>query len=148
MRAIGEMRNSPQRLAVTGADDEGFAALAGKSKNGKTVQILISNYQVPANYKANVMVPPPEFFRGATLPDMSKVKLPPNRNITYKNNAGYDLTISNLPWGKKPFTVARYRLTNTEDFTRIAAPDGQGGELKISNPLPAPGIELIVLTQK
>jgi xylan 1,4-beta-xylosidase len=149
MRAMGEMRNSPQRLAVTGGDDEGFAALAGKSKDGKSVRILISNYQVPANYKPNVMVPPAEFLRGATLPDMSKVKLPPNRNITYKNNAGYDLTIRNLPWGKKPFTVERYRLTNTEDFTRIAAaPDGQGGELKISNALPAPGIELIVLTRK
>ena len=122
--------------------------MAGRSKDGKSVRILISNYEVPANYKPNIMVPPPEFLQGATLPDMSKVKLPPNRNITYKNNSGYDLTVRNLPWGKKPFTVERYRLTNTEDFPRIVSADGKGGELKISNPLPAPGIELIVLTEK
>jgi xylan 1,4-beta-xylosidase len=148
MRAMGEMRNSPERLPATGGDDEGFAAVAGRSKDGKSVRILISNYEVPANYKPNIMVPPPEFLQGATLPDMSKVKLPPNRNITYKNNSGYDLTVRNLPWGKKPFTVERYRLTNTEDFPRIVSADGKGGELKISNPLPAPGIELIVLTEK
>jgi xylan 1,4-beta-xylosidase len=85
---------------------------------------------------------------GATLPDMSKVKLPPNRNITYKNNLGYDLTIQNLPWGQKPFTVQRYRLTDTEDLALEPSAEGRGGELKISNALPAPGLELIVLQEK
>jgi xylan 1,4-beta-xylosidase len=148
IRAIGEMRNSPERLAATGADDEGFAVLAGRSRDGKTVQILISNYEVPANYKPNVMVPPPEFFQGATLPDMSKVKLPPNRNITYKNNSGYDLTIQNLPWGKKSFTVTTYRLSDSQDFTAASQKEGSGAEFKISNALPAPGLELIVLRAK
>ena len=64
---------------------------------------------------------------------MSKVKLPPNRNITYKNNAGYDLTIRNLPWGRKTVHRQRYRLTNTEDLTPIRQPTAAGGELKISN---------------
>jgi xylan 1,4-beta-xylosidase len=148
IRALGEMKNTPERIAATGGDDEGFAVLAGKSPDGKTVQILISNYQVPVNYKPNVMVPPPEFFVGATLPDMSKLKRPPNRNITYKNNLGYDLTIQNLPWGQKPFTVQRYRLTDTEDLALQPSADGRGGKLKISNALPAPGLELIVLQEK
>jgi len=147
IRAVGEMKKTPERIAATGGDDEGFAVLAGKSTDGKTVQILISNYQVPANYKPNVMVPPPEFFVGATLPDMSKVKLPPNRDITYKNNLGYDLTIQNLPWGQKPFTVQRYRLTNTEDLAPLPSADGRGGQFKSSNALPAPGLELIVLKE-
>ena len=58
------MRKTPERIAATGGDDEGFAVLAGKSADGKTVQILISNYQVPANYKPNVMVPPRGIFSG------------------------------------------------------------------------------------
>jgi xylan 1,4-beta-xylosidase len=148
IRAMGEMKKTPERIAATGGDDEGFAVLAGKSEDGRTVQILISNYQVPANYKGNVMVPPPEFFVGATLPDMSKVKLPPNRNIAYKNNAGYDLTIQNLPWGKKPFIVQRVRLSDSEDLAEQPLTVGEGGEYKISGALPAPGVELITLREK
>jgi hypothetical protein len=94
------------------------------------------------------MVPPPEFFVGATLPDMSKVTRPPNRNITYKNDSGYDLTIQNLPWGKKPFIVQRVRLSNSEDLAEQPLTVGEGGECKSSGALPAPGVELIVSREK
>lgn len=148
IRAVGEMQKSPERVPATGGDGDGFAVLAGRSTDQKNVRVLISNYEIPANYQPNIMVPPAEFLEKATLPDFSKVKKPVSRQIVYKNNSGYDLTVRNLPWGKKAFTVQRYRLTNTEDLTPLAATESKGGELKISNALPPPGIELIVLTEK
>jgi hypothetical protein len=43
--------------------------------------------------------------------------------------------------------VERYRLTNSEDFAATPSAKGRGRQFKISNPLPAPGIELIVLKE-
>jgi hypothetical protein len=42
-QAMGKILDTPQRLAVEGTDTFGFAALAGRSTDGNTVQILISN---------------------------------------------------------------------------------------------------------
>ena len=48
--ALGRMKDTPVRLAVHGADLDGFAVQSGRSKDGKTVQVLISNYQIPAEF--------------------------------------------------------------------------------------------------
>ena len=148
IRAMGEMQKTPVRLGVTGSDQDGFAVLAGSSRDARTVQVLISNYEIPANYQPHIMQPPPDFLKGTSIVDFSKLKRLPSRKINYQNNAGYDLTIKNLPWGNVAFTMRRYRLTPTEDFVLTEESEGLGGSFKLSRALPPPGMVLIVLQEK
>jgi xylan 1,4-beta-xylosidase len=102
LKAMGQMLDTPVRLAVSGTDTFGFAALAGKSKDGTTVQILISNYAKPTNYKPRPMPTAPELVDPVTpsLWDRWHGAPFPNRtDIVYRDNGGYNLSIVNLPWG-------------------------------------------------
>jgi len=64
------------------------------------------------------------------------------------NNHGYDLTVSNLPWGDREFVVKRYRISEKENLDLVGETSGKGGTLVVSNPLLPPAVELIVLQQK
>ena len=149
-RAMGKMLDTAQRLPVEGTDTFGFAALAGRSADGNTVQILISNYAIPANYKPDLMPMPPELQKTAPpMADMSKVKfLPPRTDIVYRDNLGYNLTIRNLPWGKAAFSMKRYRISRTQNLDLVEEGSGKDGALNLSNPLPPNTLELIVLTRR
>lgn len=158
-KAMGEMLDTPKRLAVKGPDTLGFAAIAGKSADGKTVQILISNYEIPAGYKPKQMGLAPEVqeaFKKLFAADQAKQKdkpapvdeLPQRTGIHYKDNAGYNLTVSNLPWGKDAFSVKRYRISETENLDLVEEKTASGGSLKISKPFGADTVELIVLQRK
>jgi xylan 1,4-beta-xylosidase len=148
--ATGKMLSTPQRLEVSGADTVGFAVLAGRSGDGKVVQILISNYEIPANYKPRPMKEPEgSTLKNMPMPDTSKMRsLPPRTNVRYERNRGYHLMVDDLPWGRAPFRIQRYRLTSSEDFALVQDSNGIGGKLEIANPLPPPGLELIVLKSK
>jgi xylan 1,4-beta-xylosidase len=148
--ATGKMLATPQRLEASGADADGFAVLAGRSGDGKTVQVLISNYEIPANYKPRAMnVPEGSMPKGMPMPDFSKMRsLPARTNIRYQQSRGYHLIVDHLPWGRAAFKVQRYRLTKTEDFALVQDSSGNGGTLDIANPLPPPALELIVLESK
>ena len=148
IHAIHEMQKTPNRIFASGGDQDGFAVLAGRSDDARTVQILVSNYEIPANYQPHIMQPPPDFLKGISVPDFSKLKRLPARKIDYKNNAGYDLTVKNLPWGQAAFTMRRYRLTNSDDFTIAEESESLGGQFHLARALPPPGVELIVLRQK
>ncbi|MGA9392313.1 MAG: hypothetical protein WBV69_17940 [Candidatus Sulfotelmatobacter sp.] len=145
--AMGKMLDTPQRLAVQGADTFGFAVLAGRSTDGNTVQILISNYAIPANYKPDLMPMPPELQKASPpMPDMSKVKfLPLRTDIVYRDNAGYNLAIKNLPWGAAPFSMKRYRISKTQSFDLVDDATGKEGALHLSNSFAPDTVELIVL---
>jgi len=82
------------------------------------VQILISNYATPAGYKPHTFSMPAELEKtGPPFPDFSKLKfLPPRTDIVYRDNAGYHLTTSNLPWGNDEFTVQCYRISKTQNL--------------------------------
>ncbi len=150
-RATGAMLETPQRLHLTGADTFGFAAIAGRSRDGKTVQVLISNYQIPDHYQAPPMVAPEGSApKNMPMPDFSTMKLlTPRKDIAYRDNRGYALTISNLPWGKKAaFTLKRYRVTAEQNFDAVEETSASGDQIKISTPLPPPGVELIVLQRR
>ncbi|MGA7375062.1 MAG: hypothetical protein WBW36_01855 [Candidatus Sulfotelmatobacter sp.] len=149
-KAMGKMLDTPQRLPVEGTDTFGFAALAGRSADGNTVQILISNYAIPANYKPDLMPMPPELQKTSPpMPDMSKVKfLPPRTDIVYRNNSGYNLAINNLPWGAAPFSVKRYRISKTQNLDLVDAVSVKDGVLNLSNSLSSDTVELIVLTRR
>jgi hypothetical protein len=141
-KAMGQMLETPQRLAVAGADTVGFAALAGRSANGEQVQILISNYVVPADYK------PLDVFRPGDPPPPPSSASAPARNIDYRDNAGYALAIEHLPWKSGSFTVKRYRISNTEDLKLVEHRVASGRRLKLVHALPADTVELIVLQHR
>jgi hypothetical protein len=144
------MLDTPQRFAVAGTDTFGFAALAGRSADGKTVQIFISNYAIPAGFKPNIMQMPAELQEpGTPAFDLNKYKLlPPRTNVVYHDNAGYNLTVNDLPWGKKEFTVKRYRISKTQNFELVEEKSSAGSSFKLSNPLAPDNVELIVLQSK
>ena len=82
------------------------------------------------------------------MPDMSKVKfLPPRTDIVYRDNLGYNLTISNLPWGKSAFSIKRYRISRTQNLDLVEERSGKDGALNLSNPFEPNTLELIVLTR-
>lgn len=147
-KAMGKMLDTPQRLPVQGTDTFGFAALAGRSANGRTVQIFISNYAIPASWKPETMEMPAE-LREPDQPDWNKYKLLPTRkDIVYRNNGGYQLSITHLPWRQKEFTLQRYRLSQTQDLALVDEKSVKSDTLKVSNSLPPDSVELIVLQQK
>ncbi len=149
-QAMGKMLDTPQRLAVEGTDTFGFAALAGRSADGHTVQIIISNYAIPAGSKLNPMQIPPEVAKA--LPpqlDFSKVKSLPHRtDIAYRDNAGYTLTIDNLPWGAAAFSIKRFRISKTQNLDLAEEKPGAGGSLQISSALAPDAVEFIVLRRR
>src|SRR6059058_4014231 len=86
------LKDTPYRLKVHGADLNGFAVEAARSADGRTVQVLLSNYQIPSEFLGpraadDVLHVPPVF----------DVRLLARRSISYRNNGGYDLTIDRLP---------------------------------------------------
>jgi len=150
-QAMGKMQDTPQRLAVEGTDTFGFATLAGRSTDGDTIQIIISNYAVPAGFKPHAMQMPPDLLKKLSPPppDFSQMKLlPPRTDIVYRDNAGYDLTIKNLPWGAKAFSIKRFRISKTQNLDLVEEKSGAGGSLKLSNPLALETLELIVLRRQ
>jgi xylan 1,4-beta-xylosidase len=113
-KAMAQMLNTTQRLPVEGTDTFGFAALAGRSKNGDEVQILISNYPIPKDFKPKHLEMPADLQKRASFPDISKFKFLPQRtDIVYRDNRGYDLVIEHLPWGAGKFGFKRYRIGTT-----------------------------------
>jgi hypothetical protein len=147
-KATAAVLNTPERLDLTGSDTLGFAALAGRSPDGKTIQVLISNYEIPPDYQPHKMPTPPE-VEALLEVDFSKLKVLPRRTgIHSENNAGFALTIDHLPWGKAAFTIKRYRITKTEDFQLVGENSGKDGKAELSEPLPPPGVELIVLQRR
>jgi xylan 1,4-beta-xylosidase len=135
-KALGAMLETPRRLASSGGDTAGFAVLAGRSADGKTVQVLIVNYEIP------------EAYRGPLTARSPLMTLERRTGIQYRDNGGYALTVSNLPWGKGEFGVKRYRISKTDNFARADETAGKGGTLKLSSDLAAPAAELIVLRRK
>ena len=145
-KAMGKMQETPQRLLVEGTDTFGFAALAGRAQDGRTIQILISNYAIPSGFEPNGMPMPADVLKSAPVPDFSKFKFLPRRtDIVYRDNAGYNLTIDNLPWGKKAFHIKRYRISKTQNFELVDEKEGVGNSLSLSSPLAPEAIELVVL---
>ena len=148
-KAMGKMLDTPQRLPVEGTDTFGFAALAGRSADDKTIQILISNYAIPANYKPDLMPMPPELQKASPpMPDMSKIKfLPPRTDIVYRDNLGYKLT-SAICHGETLHSAQA--LPNQQDSESRTGGrwNRQGSAVNLSNPLAPDTVELIVLTRR
>jgi xylan 1,4-beta-xylosidase len=135
LTAFGMMKDTPELLRTTGGDDDGFAVLAGRSKDGRTLQVLISNYQISPKY----LSPRPN-GDVMHIPNIMDVTLPARRAIAYRDNGGYDLSVE-LPAGE--YRVTRYRISDAKDFVQVDQSVASGPKLRLQAPLPAPGIKFI-----
>jgi hypothetical protein len=137
--ALGRLRDTPLRLRTTGADLCGFAVQAGRSVDGETLAVLISNYQIPAQNLG------PRSGRNViSVPDAFEVSLLHRRNLAYAGNRGYDLTLEHLPPGER-HVIERYRISSDRVLTLVDRDVRGGSTLRLSAPLPPPAIELIVV---
>ncbi len=137
--ALGKLKDTPYRLKVKGADLNGFAVEAARSADGRTVQVLLSNYQIPSEFLGpraadDVLHVPPVF----------DVRLLARRSISYRNNSGYDLTIDHLP-PNRSFSVERCRISAANDFTSLGTTLYANAPIRLQNELPPPGIELVTI---
>ena len=146
-KAMAAVLNTPNRLDLSGSNTFGFAALAGRSADEKTVQVVITNYQIPLDYKPHQM-PTPQAVQQLLNTDFSKLKFLPRRTGITQNPSGYTLTIDHLPWGNAPFTMKRFRISATEELAKVEEKTGTGGKMEVSNPLPPSTLELIVLQRQ
>ena len=136
--ALGRMKDTPIRLATQGADADGLAVQAGRSKNGKTLQVLISNYQIPAAFLG-----PRKGEDVLRMGTEFEVKLLQRRSVTYRSNGGYDLTIDHLD-ADRDYTVERYRISESNNLTLVDTTVQRGPRIRLHAALPPPGIELVV----
>ena len=135
LTALGMMKDTPVLLKTTGGDDDGFAVLAGRSKDGRILQVLISNFQIAPKFlgpRANGDV--------MHIPNIMDVTLPPRRAITYHDNGGYDLSVE-LAQGQ--YKITRYRISEDKNFAQMDQSQASGPKLRLQAPLAAPGIEFI-----
>jgi xylan 1,4-beta-xylosidase len=130
LSAFGALKSTPVLIRTTGGDESGFAVAAGRSRDSRLVQVLISNYQIAAKY-----------LRPRDNWDTS---LPERRALQYHDNAGYDATIS-LPASGK-YQVKRYRISDSSNFALVDQSTQIGPSIHLQAALPPPGIELIVIT--
>jgi xylan 1,4-beta-xylosidase len=139
--ALGLMKNTPQRLRTVGSDVDGFAVEAGRSPDGRVVRVLISNYQIPAQFLGH--------RSGADVihvPDVFDVHLLTRRDVVYRDNAGFDLTIEHLRTDRS-YALERCRITDQDDFQLIHTVVPAGTPLHLNADLPPPGVELITLRE-
>jgi hypothetical protein len=137
--ALGQMKSTPARLKVVGADADGFAVEAGRSGDGRLVRILISNYQIPAQLLGrrkgdDVLHVPPVF----------DVSLLSRRDVDYHDNGGFDLTVQHLPTGRS-YVIERCRITAQDDFKPVSTMIAPEAAIHITETLPPPAVELITV---
>jgi xylan 1,4-beta-xylosidase len=139
--AIGRMARTPMRLQVSGGDTYGFAVQAGRSPNGDTIQVLISNYEIA---QKNIGPRKVDVLHEGGLFDL---QLLPRRTATYDSNGGYTLRIGGLdPNGS--YDVQRYRITEQRDFSLVDRSQTKGPQLRLQAELPPPAVELVVVTRQ
>ncbi len=160
-QAMGLMDRTPVRLRATGGDQNGMAVIAGRSRGGNVVQVLISNFAGQLSLlpptatlvtdafgdtyaELPLQVPVPGL---AGLLNIGVFDLPPTRTVTHENNGGYALSVDHLRPGR--FTVSHYRITEgTNGASDLALVDVQtvtGGAIKLESTLPPPGVDFIVI---
>ncbi len=140
--ALGRMKQTPLELPVRGTDSCGFAAEAGRSADGRIVQILLSNDAIPAQALG------PRAGRNVlTVPHQFEVTLLDRRRIACRESRGYELTVTGLA-PERPYTLERFRISSSRGFGRVARAvrsSGASGTVRLRAALPPPGIELIVI---
>ena len=147
-RMVGRLQSTPQRLKVQGGDDHSLVVLAGRDASRQRVRILISRYAIPPQYLEPTTRETFEF----TVP-IGQVRVPVSFRLLPRRGAeaadqgerGYTLNVGNLPWGRRAFTIRRYRVDAGHAGTMVAEERGEGGTARINAELAPPAVELIEL---
>jgi xylan 1,4-beta-xylosidase len=139
LTAFGSLKSTPVLLHTSGGDDAGFAVVAGRSADSRTIQILISNYQIAPKFLG-----PRPGGDVMHIPNIMDVQLPPRRTLSYHDNGGYDATITLPKPGK--YRVKRYRISESANFTLVDQSIQSGPNIHLQAELPPPGIEFIVVS--
>jgi len=121
--AFGSMKATPILVEASGGDDTGLAVLAGRSPDHRSVQILISNYQIPLEHR--------------------EIRVNGDR-VAYHDNGGYDATVILGAPGK--YRVKRYRISDSANFMLVDQSSQSGPSIHLQAVLPPPGIEFIVIS--
>jgi xylan 1,4-beta-xylosidase len=144
--AVGSLNATPVRLARTGGDEHGLAVAAGRSLGAPDeIRVLISNYEIPAADQG----PFPPFIvdNRFTIPGIGTFTLLPRRSVTYADNGGYKLSINHIRGGERGLVVSRYRVDDGHALALIDRSLVRGTSVHLSATLPAPGIELVVVSR-
>jgi hypothetical protein len=136
--ALGRMRDTPVRVHAEGGDLDGFALQAGRSRDGATVQVLISHYQIPAQYRGPRTGP--DVLR---VPNAFEVGLLKRRSVSYRPESEYELLIEHLASAR--YSIERYRISATRGLAQVERTTQTGPTLRLRASLPAPAVELIVI---
>jgi xylan 1,4-beta-xylosidase len=139
--ALGQMKSTPVRLQSIGGDKDGFAVEAGRSRDGHMLRVLISNYQIPAQLLGHragddILHVPHEF----------DVHLLSRRDIVYRNNGGFDLTVEHLP-ADRPYILEHCRITQDSDFKVSSTLIAPGNIVHLREELPPPAVELVTVRE-
>ncbi len=137
--ALGQLKSTPVRLQVTGADMDGFAVAAGRSQDGKVVRVLISNYQIPAE-----LLGKRKGDDAIHVPPVFDVTLLSRRDVKYHDNGGFDLTIEHLP-PNRSYLVKKCRITRQDDFMPKQEVTAPNTPVRVREVLTPPGVELITI---
>jgi hypothetical protein len=130
--AFGALKSTPVLVRTDGGDEAGFAVVAGRSKDGRIIQILISNYQIDSKYLR------PRDNWDTTLPE--------RRALHYRDNGGYDAAITVPTAGK--YQVKRYRISDSGNFALTGQSMESGPTIRLQAAMPPPAVELIEISAK
>lgn len=136
---LGKLKDTPVRLAVKGDDKNGFAVQAGKSADGKRINIILSNYEVPESLRGPR--PTGDHIQGGGF----KINLLPRRTLSYDRNDGFDLRVTGLD-PDKLYKVQRYRVSDVWDYRLLSTTTVKGDAIKIAQTLAPPSIELLSIS--
>lgn len=147
-KAMGQMNQTENRLAVTGGDKNGMAVMAGINDTEDQINVLISNYEIPtsqmlANSEShNPMIKDNKLC----IPGVANWSLPIARVLTYENNAGYNLTVTDVPYDTANVVVEQYRIDNDNNLdliNTIKVPVSEDGSVVLSNALNTYSVDLL-----
>lgn len=149
---MAQFYETSERLAVSGSDKNGFAVLAGR--NEEKINIVISNYEIPAEQMLRNYAPenPNPVMDGNkfSIPGVANWTLPVARVLTYENNAGYNLTVNNIPFDADEVVVETYRVDadSVLELVDTVTLPVTGGVVEISSELATYTADLLVITAK
>jgi len=114
--AVSKLKATPTRLCAQGANDSGFAVLAGRADEGQTLQVLLANYQIPKSLQGPIPGGNEERLEVPGLGYLATMTYPERRSFTYPDKEGYALTIKSIPEAWGDVTIKRYRIDANSDF--------------------------------
>jgi xylan 1,4-beta-xylosidase len=135
--AWGWMKDTPVKLSVSGTRTDGFTAVAGKSEDGKLVQVIVSNFEVP---KSNRQPDPPG-------PAIRRVLFEGNFTMLKRQKfsddtvRGYTLMLTGL--SKNQHVIKRFRISKTNNLDLIETTTTSGSAVSVISDLAPSGVEVL-----